>query len=80
MSLGVFVQEEHCCGEETCVLHAAQWHREQETEESVSAHLMKAIVDNPRDEHLVSEIGAYQEVSSELSGKAAADQNLDVAS
>lgn len=51
-----------------------------ETEESVSVHLMKAIADNPRDEHLLSEIGAYREVFSELWGKAAADQNLDAAS
>lgn len=80
MSLGLFVQQEHCCGEETYVLHAAEWHHEQETEESVSVHLMKAIADNPRDEHLVSEIGAYREVFSELWGKALADQNLDAAS
>lgn len=50
-----------------------------ETEESVSVHLMKATADNPHDEHLLSEIGAYREVFSELWGKAAADQNLDAA-
>lgn len=43
-----------------------------ETEESVSVHLMKAIADNPHDERLLSEIGAYREVFfSELWGKAA---------
>lgn len=51
-----------------------------ETEESVSVYLMKAIADNPHDEHLLSEIGAYREVFSELWGKADADQNLDAAS
>lgn len=40
------------------MLHAAEWHREQETEESVSMRLMKGTADNPADEHLVSERGA----------------------
>lgn len=78
LSLGLFVQQEHCWGEETYVLHAAEWHHEQETEESVSMRLMKGIADNPRDERLVSEIGANWEISSELWSKA--DQNLDAAS
>lgn len=63
-----------------CVLHAAEWHREQETEDSVSMRLMRGIADNPADGHLVSERGANWEMSSELWRKAAADQNLDAAS
>lgn len=62
------------------MLHAAEWHHEQETEESVSMRLMKGIADNPRDERLVSEIGANWEISSELWSKAATDKNLDAAS
>lgn len=74
------MQQEHCCGEETYGLTAAEWHREQETQESVSVHLMKAFADNPRDGHLVSVIGAFREGFSQLWGKALADQNLDAAS
>lgn len=47
-----------------------------ETQESVS--IMRGIADNPRDEHLVSEIGAYRHISSEPWSKA--DQNLDAES
>lgn len=60
-----------------CMLQSAIVSKE--TEESVSVHLMKAIADNPHDERLLSEIGAYREVFSEPWGKAAADQNLDAA-
>lgn len=62
------------------MLHAAEWHREQETEDSVSMGLMKGIADNPADEHLVSERGENWEMSSQLWSKGAADQNLDAAS
>lgn len=61
-----------CCMQQSAIVS-------EETEESVSVRLMKATADNPHDEHLLSEIGAYREVFSELWGKAAADQNLDAA-
>lgn len=70
MSLGVFVQQEHCCGEgDFVLLRAAEWHRQHETQESASARFVKAAADNPRDREHVGRAVL----------RALADQNVDAA-